>query len=468
MAEDDIELLRLRARAKQKAEQEMMAQEAAIPAEVAQPEEVGMLEKANRFLNLPSGASRAAIAGAIEPLVGKDIVSAQEVTTGTVPDIYELSKRADFDLLNLTPGFVRNLAKLTGQEELVRKGVGMIGDVYTDPATYLAAPLKAVQVAGKVGPKALAAAKFGEVLLNPIGESIGAGGKATAGLGSKIYKSAFEKADRALATRYGKGSIADILKSKNFAGSAEEALAKTQQINQELGSKIGDYRVAADMSGVLESPKGLETAEKIVQKYRVASDPKMMAIADNLQEVLDSYKTMPPKTASELATIKRTNLDMAGGDSAFNLLKSSPDRAESELRKAIAKSLAEAEDTAVKKALSPEEFADYLATKKDYGVTTKFSQKEMSKLASQEANRTGILPSDVDVMGTGAALASGSPIALGAMALKKAKNIARLTSSKTGGGLMLENLGAKMQTATQVPPQIWMEMIRTQNKESEK
>ena len=90
----------------------------------------------------------------------------------------------------------------------------------------------------------------------------------------------------------------------------------------------------------------------------------------------------------------------------------------------------------------------------------------MAKLATQEANRTGILPSAVDVMGTGAAIASGSPIGMGAMALKKARDIGRLTSTKTKGGLMLEDLGSLIQKSSeQIPPQVWLQMIQSKNKE---
>ncbi|NBT59802.1 hypothetical protein EBT16_13560, partial [bacterium] len=282
----------------------------------------------------------------------------------------------------------------------------------------------------------------------------------------QIYKSAFEKADRALATRYGKGSIADILKSRGFKGSAEKALEKTSEINAQLGEQIGQARAKADLVGVLEKPMNFEAAEKVVQKYRTASDPKMMAIADNLQEVLDSYKTMSPKTATELATIKRVNLDMAGGDTAFDMLKSSPDRAEAELRRALGKSLGEAEDSAVKQALSPEEFKNYLNTKKEYGVTTKFAQKQLSTLANREAVRTGVAPSAVDLMGMGAAIASGQPIAIGAMAAKKGRDILRLTGAKTRLGPMMEAAGEGIQaTSAAIPPQVWLEMLRSKQGE---
>lgn len=188
----------------------------------------------------------------------------------------------------------------------------------------------------------------------------------------------------------------------------------------------------------------------------------MMAIADNLQEVLDSYKGMPPKSATELATIKRLNLDMAGGDTAFDVLKSSPDRAEAELRRALGKSLGEAEDSAVKQSLSPEQYKEYIKTKRDYGTTTKYAQKELNKLARGEMTRTGVAPSAIDVMGTAAAIASGQPIAMGGMAAKKARDIMRLTGTKTRLGPAMEAFGGGVQaTASKIPPQVWLEMLRS-------
>lgn len=432
--------------------EELASQEQPAPIK----EEPGVLDRAMQALNYTGGLGRGTVAAALEPLVDKDIVSPEEIMTGRVPGSAELLERAGvpagYSLADIVPA----IEKGSMMDITARGAAGVVGDVALDPATYL---LPMVKGAGM-------AAKGARVALNPLGEALGAAGKGISKAGTSAYKSAFEKADRALATRYGKGSIADILKSEGFKGSAEEALQKATSINESLGAKIGDYRAAADMAGTLEKPQSFDEAQKVIQKYRTASDPKMMSIADNLQEILDSYSTMPPKTASELATVKRVNLDMAGGDSAFDAMKSSPERAEAQLRRALAKALGKSEDDAVKAALSPEEFADYLATKKDYGVTTKFAQKELNKLAGQEMTRTGVLPSAVDVMGTGAAVASGQPIAMGAMALKKARDIGRLTSTKTRGGLALESLGEGLQAVSEkVPPQIWLEMLR--KKESE-
>lgn len=449
----------------------LQSQSAAEPSIPVSKKEPGILEKATRGLNLAGGAVRGAIAGAVEPLIGKDIVSAEEVKSGTVPGASELMARAEvpegFSLSDIAPSMYsqdgEGLALEKGGmfDPTARGTAGLAADILTDPLTYLAAPLKAAQVA-RAGTAAGKALKLGEVLINPIGEAIGAAGAGLKKGGEAMYKSAFEKADQALATRYGKGSIADILKSRGFKGSAEQALEKTSEINQELGKKIGSFRETADLTGILEKPMNFEAAEKVVQKYRVSSDPEMMGIADNLQEILDSYKGMPPKTATELATVKRTNLDMAGGDTAFDMLKSSPDRAKAELRRAIGKSLGEAEDSAVKQALSPEQYKEYLKTKRDYGVTTKFAQKELNKLARAEMTRTGVAPSAVDIMGMGVAAAAGSPIGMGAMAAKKARDIMRLTGTKTRLGPMMESVGGGIEaTAAKVPPQVWLEMLRS-------
>ena len=452
---------------KQKRIAELEARLAQLEAPVV--EEPGMLDYAMRGLNYAGGLGRAAVAGAMGPIVGKDLVSAEQALTGTVPSSAEIMEKAGVPNAALSD-VLPSMYSETGEGLALEKGgmfdptargtVGLAADIFTDPTTYLAAPLKAAQLA-KAGTTAGKALKLGEILMNPMGEAVGAMGAGLKKGGEAMYKSAFEKADRALATRYGKGSIADILKSRGFKGSAEEALSKTQQINEELGQKIGAYRQQADLTGMLSQPMNFDAAEKVVQKYRSASDPKMMSIADSLQEVLDSYKTMPPKTATELATVKRVNLDMAGGDTAFDMLKSSPDRAEAELRRALGKSLGEAEDSAVKAALSPEEYASYLKTKKEYGVTTKFAQKELNKLAGQEMTRTGVLPSAVDIMGIGAAAAAGTPIGLGAMAAKKGRDILRLTGTKTRLGPMMEAAGGGMQaTAAKIPPQLWLEMLR--------
>lgn len=437
--EEDVELLRLRAKAKLKLQEEQVPQE-----------ELGALDYATRGLNFPGGVARGTVAAAAEPLVGKDLVTAEQIMSGTVPGSAELAEKAGVDLTYMYPSLARNLAKLTGQEENLKALAGATADVAFDPASFLSA-IKGTGIA----------AKAAKTLVNPIGEAVGLMGKGAKKIGSAVYKSAFEKADRALSTRYGKGSIADILKSEKFAGSAEEALQKTQQINENLGQKISNFRTAADTAGVLEKPTEFKKAEEYIQKFRSSPDQQKIALADSLQETLDAYKNMPAKSATELADIKSILRKDFGGDTFMDQLKISQNPEKAEMASKIYSEIAKAEDEAVKKALDKSQFDEYLKAKKDYGVTTKFGQKQINILANQEANRTGIMPGAVDIMGATMAVATESPIGLTGMALKKARDIARLTSSKTGAGLALEGMGTKMQQASQLPQsQLWLQMLQ--------
>ncbi len=164
--------------------------------------QTGLLEKASRVLNFTGGLGRGAIAGLAEPFVGKDLVSVEQVMSGTVPGSKELAEKAGIDPTIIYPEYIRAGAKLLGQEENLKSLAGATADVYTDPATFLAPMARAAQMGAK-GAK-LGATKFLETMLDPLGVGLGAVGKGTAAVGEQAYKSAFEKADRALATRYGK------------------------------------------------------------------------------------------------------------------------------------------------------------------------------------------------------------------------------------------------------------------------
>lgn len=149
-------------------------QQKEAPTEVP-PQETSILEKASRALNFTGGLGRGAIAGLAEPIVGKDLVSGEQVMSGTVPGSKELAEKAGVDLTYMYPGFVRNLAKLTGQEENLKSLAGATADVALDPATFLAPAARAAQVGAK-GAK-LGATKFLETMLDPMGVGLGAVGK---------------------------------------------------------------------------------------------------------------------------------------------------------------------------------------------------------------------------------------------------------------------------------------------------
>lgn len=169
--EDDIELLRLRARAKLKQEQEQQRQQ---EVDSAPQQELGTMD----YLNFTGGLVRGALAGAAEPLVGKDLVSREQVATGTVPGSKELAEKAGVDLTYMYPGFVRNLAKLTGQEENLKSLAGATADVAFDPLSY--APVgKAVSAVAK-GVSEIPVVAKGIEMASPVVSSIAEGAKGMA------------------------------------------------------------------------------------------------------------------------------------------------------------------------------------------------------------------------------------------------------------------------------------------------
>jgi hypothetical protein len=148
---------------------------ATIPSSQEPEKELSTMDKITRALNFESGLGRGALATAIEPLVGKELVTGKEITSGTVPSSEELAKKAGVDLTYMYPAFARNLAKLTGQEGKLQSLAGATANVYLDPATFLAPMARAAQVGAK-GAK-LGATKFLETMLDPMGVSLDAIGK---------------------------------------------------------------------------------------------------------------------------------------------------------------------------------------------------------------------------------------------------------------------------------------------------
>lgn len=456
--EDDIELLRLRAKAKLK----LQEQEAQTQQEQPQ-EEPGLLEKASRALNFESGLGRGALATAIEPLVGKELVTGKEITSGTVPSSEELAKKAGVDLTYMYPAFARNLAKLTGQEGKLQSLAGATADVYLDPATALVPMLQAAQV-GKTG-KALAAYKGLETLLNPIGETAGVVGAGIKKGGEKAYKSAFKKIDEAIAERTGKGlsgvTLSDILHSEKFGGNFKAAIEKVNELAGKAGEELGRFREYAANRGVMSVPSDFSQMEQEIARLKQVGTPDFLKKAEYLQTELDALKQAMPKYPSEVAQTQAT-LRSYLPKNAWAL--SSEDALKTRGIKGQMSSLASAEEKAMAEKLRPEEVADFLANKERYGILQE--TQDIAKEAKKEANRLGADPGALGLFAGTLGLAKGDPTILAALAAKKARDVARLSSVKTKGGLMLEDLGSLIQKSSeQIPPQVWLQMIQSKNKE---
>lgn len=290
--EDDIELLRLRAKAKLK----LQEQEAQTQQEQPQ-EEPGMLEKASRVMNFESGLGRGALAGLVEPIVGKDIVTKEQVMSGTVPGSKELAEKAGVDLTYMYPGFVRNLAKLTGQEENLKSLAGGTVDVYTSPSTFLAPMARAAQIGAK-GAK-LGATKLLETLLNPIGVSL-----ETAGKGTVAGAKGITKFGKAVAGKFSQFSPEEAAQYLQNPAAVKEATAL-----------LSDKRTLD-----VAQQKAFEAINKMrstIKKAGISADKEMSEILEgkNIQANLNNLKElsegMPAKKKAEyLGIIKKAEKDL--------------------------------------------------------------------------------------------------------------------------------------------------------------
>jgi hypothetical protein len=399
-------------------------------------------EGALKVLGYPGNLARGAIGGAYELATGRDdIVNAEDVLKGEAPGFSEMMNKADI---------LQDYPKTRGV-------VGFGLDVATDPLTYLAGPISAAAKAEKAG--------LGIKALNAVVNPVEALGRGLERGGSAIYKSAFDKADRELATRYGKESIADILKAERFKGGMDEAALKADEINKAAGEELGALREYAGNLGKMGTPSDLSRAEEVVKEYASSKIPSIKKIGSDLRDELESIKLgTEPMYPSEAAAQKKTLRDIIGGDSAFDAAKSAPERAQKRFNKALMSSYSEAENQAMGK-LPEQEYQLYQELKKKYGATSKFIQNKLQKEGTKELNRTGVMPSALDTAFGTLALATADKPGLAALAAKKGRDILRMTPVKTRLGLGMEDLGVAAQNASPYMSQavrdaLWIEMLK--------
>ena len=310
---------------KELAELEELAQLEALAAQEtgimpSSPKEPGLLEKATRGLNLAGGAVRGAIAGAVEPLIGKDIVSAEEVASGTVPGTSELLARAGMgegyrlsDLLSkaavvnplLAPA---NLMYSTGILEkggtfdpTARGMAGLAGDIATDPATYLLPYLKGVKAAV---PASKAAVRFGEILLNPIGEAVTAGAKGLGTLGemaaTKLSQFTPEEAKQYIRNAPAVKEAVKLLGGKeNLDIAQEKAYAALNKMRETL-SKAG-IQADAEYNELIQGKNvtlNLNTIKELARDLPEKTKNEVLNIAKKVETNLEAYRPFQPEFAT--------------------------------------------------------------------------------------------------------------------------------------------------------------------------
>jgi hypothetical protein len=357
------------------------------------------------------------------------------------------------------PGAAAATAGATAGTEALKQ---MLGDKLGIPDNY---NLKEGLVNTAIGGATPGVGKLIGKVAAPVGEAVANAGKG-------IYNSAFDKVDRALMTKYGKSSIADILREKGFVGGMNEAAIAADKINKETGQELGRLREHVGNLGGIETPTNYSRAESVIDKYKGNPNPRISSIGEKLQQELEAIKgNAKPQYPNELSTQRSVMRDVVGGDSAFDQAKTSVEQAQKQFDKGVMGSMADAEDAAMKNKLRPEEYDLYRKLKKDYSSTTQFTQNKLNQVGGVESNKIGAMPGAMDIMF--ATMADG-PRGLWGLAAKKSRDIYRMTPVKTRLGLGTENLGKYMQDGLQtqlqngkaIPPQVWIDLMNNANKES--
>jgi hypothetical protein len=443
--EDDLETLQLRAMAKAKAAKaQSYPEEEKTMGDYAKSLGSGVLTTL--------GAAGSAVRSGIAHATG---LSKPEDTIFNAPSTDELLNRAgvgNIALSDVTPSMYAEpgeggmfTPEKGGMLDLTARGTaGFVGDVALDPMTYLSGGLSAAAKLGKAAPAAELLTRLGQ--MNEAGKLTGVAKAANYALnpaeilsrsgGRSIYNTAFDKADRKIATDAGIGSIADLLFENNFTGNSQQALDELKNIHSSTGEKLRKMREkASGTTGSLQehmSPQFSSNIEGLTTKLRVSPEAAHQAEAQAIEDLVAGYASKGQLTPQELSDLKRlVNPKVSQMSKAIRpVSKDQEDIA----RALLGGELNKTENQVMHSALGDDGVAEYLKAKKDYGTSGYSVQKEIDKQAAREMNLTGGKVSSLDPL---IAAKMGFLPYLG----KKAVDISKLTGTKTRVGKGLHSIG---------------------------
>jgi hypothetical protein len=282
------------------------------PARVSQ-KEPGMLDYAMRGLNYAGGLGRAAVAGAMEPIVGKDLVSMEQALKGEVPGSAEIMEKAGVPNVALSDVLPQMYSK-TGKGLALEKGgmfdptargaAGLVADIALDPTTYLAAPLKAAQLA-KAGTTAGKALKLSEILINPIGQGVTAGvkglGKVGTAMAGKLSQFTPEEASQYLRNAPAVKEAVQLLGNKESLDIAQE---KAFQAINKMRDTLAEAGINADteMTALLEGKNvtlNLNSIKRMAKELPEEAKNEVDAIIKRTEKNLEAYRPFQPEFLTE-------------------------------------------------------------------------------------------------------------------------------------------------------------------------
>lgn len=303
---------------------EQLAAKEAQNAILRKPEEkVGVGETILRGLNTLSGTTRGVAFQALEPLVGKQLVSMKELGSATVPQTSELLARMGipegYSLSDIVPSMYSPSGKEWTKfqkggflDPSVRGAAGLVGDVALDPSTYLLPALKGAGVLGpklapyvaKMGPTATRAA---EIALNPLGEAftgaikgVGTVGKAVAGKFSQFRP---EEAEQYLKNPAAvKEAVSLLSNTKNLDVAQQKAF---EAINK-MRNTLAQYGKEADveMNNLLEGKNvqaNLNSLKEMAEGMPAKKKAEYLGIIKKAEKDLEAYRPFEPEFGTTTA-----------------------------------------------------------------------------------------------------------------------------------------------------------------------
>lgn len=295
----------------------------AAPVKSKPEEKVGTIETILRGLNVVGGTTRGLAAQALEPIVGKQLVSMKELGSATVPQTSELLARAGvpegYSLSDIVPSMFTPSGKEWTKfqkggflDPSVRGAAGLVGDVALDPSTYFLPALKGAGVLGpkiaplvsKMGPTAT---RVAEIALNPLGEAftgtvkgLGTVGKSVAG---KFSQFSPEEAAQYLQNPAAVKEATELLSDKRTLDVAQQKAFDA--INKMRGT-IKKAGISADkeMSEILEGKNiqaNLNSLKELAEGMPAKKKAEYLGIIKKAEKDLEAYRPFEPKFGTTTA-----------------------------------------------------------------------------------------------------------------------------------------------------------------------
>ena len=300
---EDIELLKLRARAKAKAERERSGQGFQFQ---ENPMQSGVEKAAHAIggvLDYPGGLARAGVAQAAEGVALNPMVPTQELQQKKPIVTAEDWKNAALGPFGKGAPTTSDYLKRTGLEAGTAAGLGFIGDVATDPLTYLSMGGSAAARANRVAGIAPEAKTLLQKLKARGAQAADVIPNLTRSGGEKMYKSGLKALDIEGA-KYGKEPVSDLLMKEGVTGNYDQIQKQMDDLANMYLLERDTILNQADLAGGRVSMKeSMAPLLEKVKQLKSSRDPNVQRIAKIFEKDANEYLKLERPSYTEVKSI---------------------------------------------------------------------------------------------------------------------------------------------------------------------